>query len=212
MLIKVCGMRHADNIAQLSLLKPDYIGFIFYEKSLRFAGETISPQLLETIPKSIKKVGVFVNADEKEVLNTSRYFGLDVVQLHGQESSEMCASLKSSGLEVWKVFHPNHEETFPQTEQYEKVCDFFLFDTPSAQHGGTGQKFDWSFLQEYKGGVPFFLSGGIGSEDLDEVLKINHPKLIGLDLNSRFETEPALKDIPLLQKFMAELTTSLKKD
>ncbi len=205
MLIKVCGMRQAKNIAQLSLLKPDYMGFIFYEKSLRFAGEIITPQLLETIPKSIKKVGVFVNEDEKEVLNTSRYFGLDVVQLHGQESPEMCASLKRSGLEVWKVFHPNHEEEFPQTEKYEEVCDFFLFDTPSPQHGGTGKKFDLSFLQEYQGKTSFFLSGGIGSEDLESVLQFDHPKLIGLDLNSRFELEPAIKNIPLLQKFMDEL-------
>ncbi len=85
------------------------------------------------------------------------------------------------------------------------MCDFFLFDTPSAQHGGTGQKFDWSFLQEYRGDTSFFLSGGIGSEDLESVLQFDHPKLIGLDLNSRFELEPAIKNIPLLQKFMDEL-------
>lgn len=205
MLVKVCGMRQAENIAQLSLLKPDYMGFIFYEKSLRFAGKTITPELLGTIPKSIKKVGVFVNADEKEVLKTSKHFGLDVVQLHGQESPEMCASIKESGLEVWKVFHPNPEEGFPHTEKYDEVCDLFLFDTPSAQYGGTGEKFDWSFLQEYRGATSFILSGGIGSEDLKEVMKINHPKLVGLDLNSRFEQSPAIKDIPLLTKFIEEL-------
>ena len=205
MLIKICGMRQAENIAQLSLLKPDYMGFIFYEKSLRFAGKTITPQLLESIPKHIKKVAVFVNATEDEVREVVRRFGFDVVQLHGNESPETCGSLKSSGLEVWKVFHPNVEEEFPHTKSYEDVCDFFLFDTPSPNYGGTGEKFDWSFLQKYQGETPFFLSGGIGLEDVGEVFQFEHPKFIGLDVNSRFELAPSLKNIPLLQKLMEEL-------
>lgn len=210
MLVKVCGMRQAENIAQLSLLKPDYMGFIFYEKSLRFAGKTITPQLLESIPKSIKKVAVFVNATEDEVREVVRRFGFDVVQLHGKESPEMCGSLKSSGLEVWKVFHPNVEEEFPQTKKYEEVCDFFLFDTPSPNYGGTGEKFDWSFLQKYQGKTPFFLSGGIGLEDLGAVFQFEHPKFIGLDVNSRFELAPTLKNIPLLQEFIEELRKAIK--
>lgn len=205
MLVKVCGMRQADNIAQLSMLKPDYVGFIFYKESLRYAGEIVTPELLSSHLKEVKKVGVFVNADEKEVLKTSQYFGLDVAQLHGNESPKMCAALKANGLEVWKVFHPKNEDVLLQTEKYEGVCDFFLFDTPSVQYGGSGEKFDWSFLPKYKGNTSFFLSGGIGPDDLQEVLKIAHPKLVGLDLNSRFEILPAIKDIPLLAKFIAQL-------
>ncbi|MGQ1945997.1 phosphoribosylanthranilate isomerase [Geofilum sp. OHC36d9] len=203
MLIKVCGMRHAGNIAQLSLLRPDYMGFIFFGKSPRYAGEMLKADVLSAIPANIIKTGVFVNASFELVLETVTRFGLDAVQLHGDESPDMCGRMKATGVKVFKAFHPKSRDDFDGTQVYEAVCDYFLFDTPSVTHGGSGRKFDWSLLDEYTGSVPFFLSGGIDVEDLDEISALSHPQLAGLDLNSRFEIVPALKNIPALRSFLA---------
>lgn len=202
MLIKVCGMRHAGNIAQLSLLRPDYMGFIFFGKSPRYAGEILKADVLAAIPANIIKTGVFVNASLESVLETVSRFGLDAVQLHGDESPEMCARMKAQGVKVLKAFHPKSRDDFKASKAYEAVCDYFLFDTPSVAHGGSGRKFDWALLDDYTGSVPFFLSGGIDARDLDEIRALSHPQLAGLDLNSRFEIVPALKNIPALRYFL----------
>jgi phosphoribosylanthranilate isomerase len=201
MLIKVCGMRHAGNIAQLSLLCPDYMGFIFFGKSPRYAGEILNADVLAAIPANIIKTGVFVNASLESVMETVSRFGLDAVQLHGNESPQMCGRVKAQGVKVLKAFHPKSSADFEATKAYEATCDYFLFDTPSVAHGGSGRKFDWTLLDDYTGAVPFFLSGGIDVQDLDEIKALSHPQLAGLDLNSRFEIVPALKNIPALRTF-----------
>jgi len=202
MLIKVCGMRHAGNIAQLSLLRPDYMGFIFFGKSPRYAGEMLKADVLAAIPANIIKTGVFVNASLDSVLETVTRFGLDAVQLHGDESPEMCGRIKAQGLKVLKVFHPKSRGDFDASKPYEAVCDYFLFDTPSVAHGGSGRKFDWKLLDDYTGSVRFFLSGGIDARDLNDINALSHPQLAGLDINSRFEIVPALKNIPALRRFL----------
>ncbi len=202
MLIKVCGMRDDKNIEELSQLPIDYIGFIFYEKSQRFVGDMLSIDVLNKIPSKIKKVGVFVNSELSYIREMADKYGLQVVQLHGDESVEMCVTLKSDGLEVWKAFQTSAKENLNRVLQYDNVCDKFLFDTPSIAYGGSGKKFEWQLLEHYQGNTPFMLSGGIGPVDLEKIMEFKHPKLVGIDVNSRFESEPAMKKISLLQQFI----------
>jgi phosphoribosylanthranilate isomerase len=208
MLIKVCGMRHADNIAELCQLKPDYVGFIFYEKSPRFAGSILKTENTDIIPVSICKTGVFVNAGQEEILKTVTRFGLNAVQLHGHETPELCAELKGHGLQVLKAFHPENVDGLKELKPYEAVCDFFLFDTPTVAHGGSGQKFDWSVLEQYAGNCPFFLSGGIGPDDAGRILNLKLNRLAGVDINSRFELQPGLKNIEAIKEFIYQLRDS----
>ncbi len=198
-------MRDADNISNLCRLQPDYIGFIFYPKSPRYAGNILTREITDNIAAHIKKTGVFVNDSEKQIMKMVEKFQLSTVQLHGNESPEFCSNIKAKGLEVLKAFHPYSIENMNETKAYEKVCDFFLFDTPSAAHGGTGHKFDWSLLEQYTGSCPFFLSGGIGPEDADIIMNLKNIHPIGVDINSRFETEPGIKNIPALENFITKL-------
>ena len=197
-LIKVCGMRDAQNINDLINLGVDYMGMIFYAKSPRFVDEV--PVVIGN--KEVKKVGVFVNADEQEIMSTVRKFDLQVVQLHGSEEADLCERLKYQGLEVFKAFGISEEFDFKNVRSFHGVCDMFIFDTKTKAHGGSGKKFDWNKLDEYKGETPFLLSGGITLTDIDEVLEFKHQQYVGVDLNSGFEIEPALKDIVLLKKFV----------
>ena len=148
-------MRHGINIVELCRLKPDYIGFIFYSKSPRFAGDLLTREITDAIPAGIIKTGVFVNSTKSDILKTASRYNLNAVQLHGSESPELCEDLKNKHLQVIKAFHPNSIEKLKATKAYESVCDFFLFDTPSTTHGGTGNKFDWSILERYEGSCPF---------------------------------------------------------
>jgi phosphoribosylanthranilate isomerase len=222
--IKVCGMREAQNIKDLVQLPIDYIGFIFYEKSARYVQEM--PDLGSGNGfKNIKKVGVFVNADIDFVLDKIEKFGLDIVQLHGKETTTYIAELKNkssqltanapktasnlaSFKEIWKVFSVDDHFDFAETKIYEGIADKFLFDTKTPLHGGSGQKFDWQILKNYVGKTPFFLSGGISAADTEGSLKIAHPQFYGLDVNSKFEISPALKDVPLLQKFISDVRSA----
>jgi phosphoribosylanthranilate isomerase len=138
-------------------------------------------------------------------LEVVKKFGLNAVQLHGSESTDLCTSLKMKGLEVLKAFHPDGIETIEATQKYESVCDFFLFDTPSAAHGGTGQKFDWRLLEQYTGSCPYFLSGGIGPDDAETILSLKTIQPAGLDINSKFELEPGLKNIDAIKRFFKEV-------
>lgn len=204
--IKVCGMRDEENIMDLVALKPDYIGFIFYPKSKRYVGEEIDEEISAVIPAYILKVGVFVDEPIESLLDKFHNNLLDLVQLHGQEIPDYCAQLKRLNIPVIKVFNVEADFDFNVTTPYEPFCNYFLFDTGGkTEKGGTGQKFDWSLLKNYQGSKPFFLSGGIGPEDVETIRSITHPALYAIDLNSGFESEPGIKDIPLLRKFINEI-------
>lgn len=199
-LIKICGMKYPSNIHAVADLHPDFMGFIFYPKSPRYA-EPLDMETLNALPKSIKKIGVFVNEDLEDILTIVYKYNFDGVQLHGSENMDVCKKLKETGLLVLKAFPIADASNFKVTKTYEGVCDYFLFDTKTDTYGGSGVKFDWSILNEYKGEMPFLLSGGIASDDADAILKIEHPKFAGIDLNSKFEVSPGLKDIQKLKKF-----------
>ncbi|WP_345374746.1 phosphoribosylanthranilate isomerase [Algivirga pacifica] len=200
MKLKVCGMRAPQNIEEVLTLSPDYLGFIFYEKSPRFVANI--PETIDFIKSlgQVKKVGVFVNAPVEELLQIAQRYDLQVIQLHGKESVETCRQVREQGYEVFKVFGVGEDFDFSVLKPYEEVVDYFLFDTKSKQHGGTGKTFDWSVLQGYDSKVPFFLSGGVSLENLEEVKQLNLSTLYGIDVNSRFENAPALKDVTLLKE------------
>ena len=235
MKFKVCGMKYVDNIQQVADLQPDYLGFIFYEKSKRnFEG--IIPEL----SKSIKKTGVFVNEYPEIVISLVEEYSLDAIQLHGDESVDYVNDLKSqlaerrilfteenkqikkkknqhyiseNEVEVIKVFGIKDEFDFDILKPYLEVVDFFLFDTKGKERGGNGTKFDWSVLEKYPFEKPFFLSGGIGLEDVEEVKRIINSNLpiYALDVNSKFESKPGVKKIEELEKFKKNIITSVAK-
>lgn len=198
MKLKICGMKYPDNILEVSELLPDYMGFIFWEKSSRFFDGEIP-----NLPKSIQKVGVFVNASFDEIVSKIKKHHLDLIQLHGNESVELCMDLKKENIQIIKVFSVNDDFDFKVLEPYEAVCDYFLFDTKGKLPGGNGIVFDWKVLETYPSTKPFFLSGGIGIEEIASVkqlLKTNLP-IHAIDINSKFEIEPGLKNIELLKEF-----------
>ncbi len=199
--IKVCGMREPSNIVELVKLKPDYMGFIFYPKSPRFIN--VCPDI--AIPSTIKKVGVFVNASEREIWSRKVQFGLDVIQLHGDESPELCYVLKQMGVEVIKVFRVDENFDFAVTRRYTDYVDYFLFDTATKAYGGSGEKFNWSILNGYDNARPVFLSGGIGPDDAEAVTTIKGLNIKAIDINSKFELEPGVKDIESLKAFITQV-------
>jgi len=198
--IKICGMKFSENILAVSALKPDFMGFIFYTKSPRYA-EPLDISVLNSLPESIKKIGVFVNEDIEDILTIVYKYNLDGVQLHGSENVDVCKKLKDSGLLVIKAFPVTDANNFKVTKAYEGACDYFLFDTKTDAFGGSGLKFNWNILSGYKGETPFLLSGGIAPDDEEAILKIEHPKFFGIDLNSKFEVKPGLKNVELLREF-----------
>lgn len=187
MKVKICGMKFPKNILEIGALQPDYMGFIFYPKSKRFVGENFSIRSIEKLPKSIKKVGVFVNESVKIILENVSKYKLDAVQLHGNESVETCASIKENGVEVIKVFSVDNYFNFEEVLPFEVVSDYFLFDTRTEKYGGSGIVFNWEILEKYTVSKPFFLSGGLGLENLNTITKVTHPALVGLDFNSKLE-------------------------
>lgn len=193
MKLKICGMKYPENIQQTAQLLPDYLGFIFFEKSARFFdGE------LPEIPKSIQKVGVFVNASLDDILSKIKQYDLQLVQLHGNETREFCDILKHINVDIIKVFSVGDDFDFEVIRPYESVCDYFLFDTKGPLHGGNGVTFNWEILKHYPSKKPFFLSGGIGLGDIEKIKELNLP-LYAIDVNSKFETAPGLKNIELLK-------------
>lgn len=195
--IKICGMRDRENILQVKELSPDYLGFIFYPKSPRYV-EAIDKSLLNLLGP-IKKTAVFVNAALEEVKTTIKEYHFDVVQLHGNESADFCEEVKKEGVEVIKAFGIHGDFDWKLLEPYLNVVDYFLFDTYTSEHGGSGKTFDWEVLKVYPFEKPYFLSGGIGPENIESALIIQDERLYGLDLNSRFEEAPGLKNIELLK-------------
>jgi len=196
--LKVCGMKYPDNIARLKEAKPDYIGMIFYSKSPRFVGGELLFTGTSIFPEGAHKVGVFVNAPIWEVINVVDEYKLGHVQLHGDEFPQYCAELRKKGLKVIKAFQVNNSFDFKKVESFEGNIDFALFDTKTPTYGGSGERFDWTLLKSYKGSVPFFLSGGVDLDDIDQIEAMELPLLYGIDVNSKFEISPGLKDIDKL--------------
>jgi phosphoribosylanthranilate isomerase len=203
--IKVCGMCDPLNVKEIAELKPDFIGFIFFPGSPRYVGEEPEMSLCHNIPPGIKRVGVFYNENNQKILDLSNRDGLDMVQLHGNESPVSCLQLKSSGLTIIKTFNIDRHFNFQTLVQYMPVCDYFLFDTKSEKPGGSGIKFNWEKLEEYSLDKPFFLSGGIGSEDAEIFKTIKNRGFFAIDINSRFETSPGFKNVSLVKAFMEEI-------
>jgi phosphoribosylanthranilate isomerase len=202
MKFKICGMRDSKNIKSISILTPDYMGFIFWEVSSRYV-DNDTPRL----PKHIKKTGVFVDASIDYIENIIKEHQLQAVQLHGNETPEYCSLINRFGVEIIKAFSVQDNFNFSKLKFYENYCDFYLFDTKGELPGGNGYSFDWTILKNYQSHKPFFLSGGIGLENIKEIhnlLKTNLP-IYAIDVNSKFESEPGLKKIDVLTQFKKEL-------
>ena len=230
MKVKVCGMRDGENIRQVAALGVDYIGMIFWDKSPRnvtmiptHAGiipdrASLRPSTIHHSPSTIhhppKRVGVFVDEMPQNIITRAVSFQLDVVQLHGSESPTLIRNLRATldpdlrpGIQFWKTISVSSVDDIACCRDYEDCVDAFLFDTKCPSAGGSGKQFDWCILQAYDGAKPFFLSGGIGPDDVERVRNFHHQKCIGIDLNSRFETAPALKDVNALATFLAQLSS-----
>lgn len=201
MKLKVCGMKYPENIQRVAEVHPDYLGFIFYRKSPRFTDKP-EPEIISLLKsKNIEPVALFVDENPEIIRYVAKTTGYSTVQLHGTESPELCLQLKNEGFKVIKAIPVAETRDIEKCSTYEGCCDYFLFDTKTDVKGGSGKKFDWSMLSKYKGTTPFFLSGGIGPADVLEVKAFNHPYLYAIDINSRFETAPAVKDACLIQIF-----------
>ena len=222
MVIKVCGMRDAQNIREVSQLGVDMIGMIFYPKSPRYVemqsshAGIIPDYVKEDIniksAKSPARVGVFVDDMVQNIVTRVVNYHLDYVQLHGNEPREMCENLRSTldpdirpGIKIIKAISVSDASDIQKYKEYVGAVDLFLFDTKCKTVGGSGRQFDWQVLEQYDGEVPFLLSGGIGPEDASRLHAFHHPKCIGIDLNSRFEIEPGVKDVEKLKGFLNEI-------
>jgi phosphoribosylanthranilate isomerase len=213
--IKVCGITTLKQLQQLDGLDIDFAGLNFYEGSPRYVVDKISPKEIQEADFDIKKVGVFVDAAYDDIMKIIGDYNLDIVQLHGNETPDLCDELLSE-IEVIKSFRIGGEVNMDEMiEAYDDVCDYYLFDTAPQQitkgreelasFGGTGKQFDWSILTKAKIEKPFFLSGGIGPDDVAKIKKFNHPDFFAIDINSKFETAPGVKDMAKLLKFVKEL-------
>lgn len=195
------------NTSEVAKLQPDYLGFIFYKNSSRNFEDKI-PEL----PESIKKVGVFVDESVEVIVSKIDQHKLNAIQLHGHESPEVCRLLKSTNKEIIKVFSIKDEFDFSVLNDYEDVCDYYLFDTKGKLPGGNGYTFNWDVLSNYPSTKPYFLSGGIGLDEVDSIKsflkKVESKYCYAIDINSKFEIEPGLKSIEELEKFKEHLTSS----
>ena len=222
MVIKVCGMRDAQNIREVSQLGVDMIGMIFYPKSPRYVemqsshAGIIPDYAKEDIniksSKSPARVGVFVDDMVQNIVTRVVNYHLDYVQLHGNEPREMCENLRLTldpdirpGIKIIKAISVSDASDIQKYKEYVGAVDLFLFDTKCKTVGGSGRQFDWQVLEQYDGEIPFLLSGGIGPDDASRLHAFHHPKCIGIDLNSRFEIEPGVKDVEKLKGFLNEI-------
>ena len=199
--IKICGMKNEANILEIAALLSDYLGFIFVKDSPRYFEGTIP-----TLPKSIKKTGVFVDESLDQISKMVLKYDLQAVQLHGQESIDFCEQLReklSAKIEIIKAFAVDGNFDFDHIKSYDSVCDYYLFDTKGKLAGGNGKTFDWSILEKYKSKKQFFLSGGIGVNEIQQIHKILNSNLpiYAIDCNSKLESEPGIKDLKLSVSF-----------
>ncbi len=198
-------MRDKENIRQLCELNPDFIGFIFYPKSKRYVGEKIDNDIIKSIQKNILKTGVFVNEKINNIKEIVKSNQLNAIQLHGDEPLEYCIELKKTNKIIIKAFRIGIDFDFKILEPYKKEVDYFLFDTYTGQYGGSGEKFNWNLLRNYDNEIPVFLSGGISLEDSDKIKKMSWLNIYALDINSKFEIEPALKNIDKVKTFINKI-------
>ena len=219
MIIKVCGMTQPANIAEVAEAGADWIGFVFYPPSPRFMSMIPSQSGLLPdrarplcLPDGVKKAGVFVDASAQDIITRVVNFGLDIVQLHGDEPPTMLRNLRRTleggirpGVKLVKAISTSGDGDMAQCTDYEDCADLLLFDTRCQGAGGSGRQFDWAALGAYGGSLPFMLSGGIGPGDEGRIASLTHPRLAGVDINSRFETAPGVKDAALVGKFIARL-------
>lgn len=202
--IKVCGMRDAENIREVAALHPDYMGFIFYEKSPRYVGsEFVIP---DDVDSSINRVGVFVNHSKVFIEESVVRHQLNYVQLHGDEPVAFCEELKSKDIRVIKVFRVDEDFDFNSTKPFEDVSDFFLFDTKGKHYGGNAISFDWSLLKRYNQSVPFFLSGGIRLDNVRELKAVSSLNIHAIDINSGVEDQPGFKNITKISAIINQIS------
>ena len=232
MIVKVCGMREPENIRDVAALGVDWIGFIFYPKSPRYVSqirsragiipdysvfmkhEELSSKELRSkeMMRQVKRVGVFVDDMPQNIVTRAVNYELDIIQLHGSESVIMIDNLRSTlapsirkGIKFMKALSISTAEDILRYKEYEGHVDYFIFDTQTPLVGGSGNHFDWNMLDAYDGNTPFILSGGVGPDDAERVLSIRHPMFAGIDLNSQFETAPAVKNVDALKAFLAKI-------
>ncbi len=207
--IKVCGITQLKQLQQLDALEIDFAGMIFYKGSPRYAGDKISKKEIQTADFDIKKTGVFVNQDYTEIMQVVEDYNLDVVQLHGDESPGFCKRIAAETelIKVFRIGAGNETDIDKLVQPYDEVCDYYLFDTAGKKNefGGTGKQFDWTLIEDSKIEKPFFLSGGISLEDAEKIKKFMHPDFFGVDINSRFEHEPGIKDMTKVLLFKQAL-------
>lgn len=204
MVIKVCGMKEPSNIRDVASLHPMLMGFIFHRESPRDASG-LDPDVVKSLPEFIRPVGVFVDRPVEEVAATAVRYGIGRVQLHGSESPEECARLRSAGLKVYKAIAVGDEVDWEKYRRYEEAVDLFVLDKKTSSGGGSGKKFDWSLLDDYHLAVPYLLGGGIGPDDIAAIVGAMRPGMAGIDINSRFESAPGIKDLHRLVKFILSL-------
>ncbi|MDB5007320.1 MAG: trpF [Mucilaginibacter sp.] len=209
MKIKVCGLKFLGNIEAVAALNPDFMGIIFYNRSPRFIDE-VPDETLKNLPSSIIKTAVFVNETADTINTLIDQYHFNAIQLHGNESPDFCNSFRDK-VNVIKAFGVNEGFDFDQLIDYTDKVDFFLFDTKTDVHGGSGRTFNWSVLDQYKLNIPFFLSGGLSLDNLEEIKSIRHPQFYGVDLNSKFEVSPGNKNIGQLEKAFDIIKQSIYK-
>ena len=216
-------MRDADNIRDISALGVDMIGLIFYPPSPRYvqqfsSGAGIIPDYAPDMGKTPLRVGVFVDDMPQNIVTRVYNYKLDYIQLHGNEPRETLENLRATidpdikpKIKIIKAISVSSAEDIKKYKEYVGAADLFLFDTKCKTVGGSGEQFDWQVLQAYDGDVPFLLSGGIGPDDAERIKNFHHPKCIGIDLNSKFEIEPALKDVEKLKQFLVKVKKKKRK-
>ena len=197
-------MREPKNIEQVAQLGVDMMGFIFYPKSPRYVSYVLARSDAD---RKVCRVGVFVNDSIPDMVDRIHSFSLNAVQMHGNESRELCEQLREANgdIKIIKAISVSNAGDIQKYKEYVGAVDYFLFDTKCKTVGGSGQQFDWQILDEYDGDVPFLLSGGIGPEDAFRIRTFHHSQCVGIDLNSRFEIEPGVKDVEKLNKFLNEI-------
>jgi len=205
MKVKVCGMRDALNVSEIAEANPDFMGFIFYPGSVRYVGTDPDRTIFRSVPAGITKVGVFVNEDQEKINKLALEYNLEMVQLHGDETPGYCSQLKNTDFGIIKSFSIASDFDFESLIPYMTFCDYFLFDTKTRKHGGSGRKFNWNKLHDYKLDKPFFLSGGIDPDDVGIITSLVNKSLFAVDINSRFERSPGLKDSGRVKIFIDEI-------
>jgi phosphoribosylanthranilate isomerase len=213
MKVKVCGLREKDNIEAVVAMQPKFIGFIFYDKSARFVGNSLDVEYVRNISPQIKKVGVFVNASPGYILDMVKKYDLQYAQLHGNEMPDMCRSLRQKGVNIIKAFSIDQNFNFSMLHNYKSYCDMFLFDAKGDKPGGNGVSFDWDLLSKYDNEKPFLLSGGIALDNIDSLRNFSQKyNIYGIDVNSMFEIEPGVKDINKLEALFSLLAVNKNEE